>query len=86
MPTLKETAREIRDGVKAAPWYVKLLVTVGLLYLGIFVVAYALNPIDLIPDFIPALGQLEDALLIAGLLKLVRRYGSGSSTQLPTSK
>lgn len=78
MPTLKETAREIRDGVKAAPWYVKLLVTVGLLYL--------LSPIDLIPDFIPVLGQLDDALLIAGLLKLVRRYGSGSSTQLPTSK
>lgn len=76
MPSLKETAREIRDGVKSAPWYVKLLVTAGLLYL--------LSPIDLIPDFIPVLGQLDDALLIAGLLKLVRRYGS--STQLPTSK
>lgn len=74
--TLKGTAREIRDGARRAPWYVKVLVTVGLLYL--------LSPIDLIPDFIPVLGHLDDALLVAGLLKLVRRYGS--ELQLPTSK
>lgn len=38
------------------PWLAKLVV--GL------VVAYALSPIDLIPDFIPVLGYLDDLLLL----------------------
>jgi uncharacterized membrane protein YkvA (DUF1232 family) len=38
------------------PWYAKLLVA------GI--VAYALSPIDLIPDFIPIIGYLDDLVLI----------------------
>ena len=38
------------------PWYAKLLVAA--------VVAYALSPIDLIPDFIPVLGYLHDLLLV----------------------
>ena len=42
------------------PWPARLV--------GLFVAAYALSPIDLIPDFIPVLGLLDDALLIpAGL-------------------
>ena len=36
------------------PWYAKALI--GL------VIAYALSPIDLIPDFIPVIGHLDDAL------------------------
>lgn len=44
-------ARDVRT-----PWYAKLLVA------GI--VAYAFSPIDLIPDFIPVLGYLDDLVLI----------------------
>ena len=53
-----------RDGVTLwfaaghprTPWYAKAL--------GAFVVAYALSPIDLIPDFIPVLGYVDDVLLL----------------------
>ena len=38
------------------PWYAKLFVAA--------VVAYALSPIDLIPDFVPVLGLLDDIILI----------------------
>ncbi|MEY2873313.1 MAG: hypothetical protein RLZZ373_684 [Pseudomonadota bacterium] len=37
------------------------------------VVAYALSPIDLIPDFIPVLGYLDDVLLLPGLIWLTVR-------------
>ena len=33
-------------------------------WIAIAVVAYALSPIDLIPDFIPVLGQLDDLILV----------------------
>ncbi len=38
------------------PWYAKML--------AIIIVAYALSPIDFIPDFIPILGYLDDLILI----------------------
>jgi uncharacterized membrane protein YkvA (DUF1232 family) len=38
------------------PWYVKVLAAV--------VAAYAFSPIDLIPDFIPVLGYLDDLILV----------------------
>ncbi len=38
------------------PWYAKLL--------ALLVMAYALSPIDLIPDFIPVVGYLDDLLII----------------------
>ena len=47
------------------PWYAKLMATV--------VVAYAFSPIDLIPDFIPVLGLLDDLVLIPLGVLLVRR-------------
>jgi uncharacterized membrane protein YkvA (DUF1232 family) len=46
------------------PWAAKVLA--GL------VVAYALSPIDLIPDFVPALGYLDDVILLPlGILLVV---------------
>lgn len=38
------------------PWYAKLLAAA--------IVAYAFSPIDLIPDFVPVLGYLDDLVLI----------------------
>jgi len=43
----------------------KLLVTIAL--------AYSLSPIDLIPDFIPILGLLDDLILVPALLALAIR-------------
>jgi uncharacterized membrane protein YkvA (DUF1232 family) len=69
--SLRAWARKLkRDGVTLwfackhprTPWYAKAL--------GMFVVAYALSPIDLIPDFIPVLGYLDDLLLLPGLVWL----------------
>ncbi len=47
------------------PWAVRLL--------ALAVAAYALSPIDLIPDFIPVLGYLDDLLLVPLGLWLVLR-------------
>lgn len=40
--------------------------------LGAVVVAYAFSPIDLIPDFIPVVGYLDDLVLVPIGLKIVR--------------
>lgn len=37
------------------------------------VVAYALSPIDLIPDFIPVLGYLDEVILLPGMIWLAIR-------------
>ena len=41
--------------------------------LGLVVVAYALSPIDLIPDFIPVLGYLDDVILLPVMIWLAVR-------------
>src|SRR6187455_120496 len=71
---LKTSARALKREVLAVylaakdprtPWYAK-----GLIFL---IVAYALSPIDLIPDFIPVLGYLDDLILIpAGIWLAIR--------------
>ncbi len=71
---IKDWARSIKRDVIAlflaardprTPWYAKA--AAGL------VAAYALSPIDLIPDFIPVLGYLDDLILVpAGIWLVVR--------------
>ncbi len=47
------------------PWYAKVL--------SLIIVGYALSPIDLIPDFIPILGYLDDMVLIPlGIMIVIR--------------
>lgn len=48
------------------PWYAKAVAAC--------VVAYALSPIDLIPDFIPVLGVLDDLVLVPLGIALVVRF------------
>jgi uncharacterized membrane protein YkvA (DUF1232 family) len=47
------------------PWYAKAV--------AIAVAAYALSPIDLIPDFVPVLGYLDDLILVPAGLWLALR-------------
>ena len=47
------------------PWLVRLL--------ALLVAAYALSPIDLIPDFIPVLGYLDDLIILPALIALTCR-------------
>ena len=44
----------VRD--RRTPWYAKVVAAC--------VVAYAFSPIDLIPDFIPVLGYLDDVIIV----------------------
>ena len=70
----RERARRLRREVYAlylacrdprVPWYAKALAGT--------MVAYALSPIDLIPDFVPVLGYLDDLIVIPLGVLLVRR-------------
>ncbi len=74
--TLKDWARAIKRDVHAiylaardprVPWYAKAL--------ALCVAGYALSPIDLIPDFIPVLGYLDDLIIvplgIVAVMKLI---------------
>jgi uncharacterized membrane protein YkvA (DUF1232 family) len=70
----RQLARKLKQDVVAialamrdprVPWYAKAL--------GACIIAYALSPIDLIPDFVPVVGYLDDLVLVPlGLLLMLR--------------
>jgi uncharacterized membrane protein YkvA (DUF1232 family) len=71
---LKTRARELKRETYAiyiaardprTPWYVKALI--------FFIVAHTFSPIDLIPDFIPILGYLDDLMITPGGIWLAVR-------------
>lgn len=72
--SLKTRARRLRSETfalylaarhKDTPWFAKLFAAA--------IAAYAFSPIDLIPDFIPVLGYLDDLLIVpAGIVIAVR--------------
>ena len=70
--SLKDKAKQLKTDIpavflalkdKKTPWYAKVLAALT--------VAYALSPIDLIPDFIPVLGYLDDLIILPSLVALV---------------
>lgn len=72
LQSLKTKAAVLKNEVHAVyiaskdprtPWYAKAL--------AFFVVAHTFSPIDLIPDFIPVLGYLDDLIVTPGGLWLV---------------
>lgn len=40
---------------------------------AVFTLIYVLNPLDLVPDFLPVIGQVDDAAVVAGCLILIER-------------
>ena len=74
MSALRERARALKRDAYAlyyavrdprTPWYVKLLA--GMM------VAYALSPIDLIPDFLPLIGYLDELILLPAVMWIALR-------------
>ena len=75
LASIKQRARELKTELIAValaarhpdtPWYAKLIVA--------GCVAYALTPVDLIPDAIPVIGLIDDIIFIPLALALAVRF------------
>jgi uncharacterized membrane protein YkvA (DUF1232 family) len=95
---LRDWARALKRDVVAiylaardprVPWYVKVI--------ALAVAGYALSPIDLIPDFIPVLGYVDDVIIVPlGIALVVRliptevmaehRAAAATLAERPTSR
>ena len=71
---LKARAKQLKTDIPAVflalkkretPWTAKVLAALT--------IAYALSPIDLIPDFIPVLGYLDDLIILPAMVALTLR-------------
>ena len=69
--TLKERAASLKKDIPAVFLALKAKETPILAKIVAFLtVAYALSPVDLVPDFIPVLGYLDDVLILPALVAL----------------
>lgn len=75
LKSLRERARQVKIDLIAlslatrdprTPWYAKLIVA--------GCVAYALSPVDIVPDFIPVIGLIDDLIFIPIALALAVRF------------
>ena len=73
--SLKDKAKQLKVDIpavflalkdKKTPWYAKAFAALT--------VAYALSPIDLVPDFIPFLGYLDDLIILPLLVALTVKF------------
>lgn len=72
--TFKERANNLKRDVPAVFLALKDAETpVVAKILAALTVAYALSPVDLIPDFIPVLGYLDDVILLPAMIALTIR-------------
>jgi uncharacterized membrane protein YkvA (DUF1232 family) len=72
--SLKARAKRLKSEIYAlylaykdprTPWYAKVF--------AVLILGYALSPIDLIPDFIPVIGYLDDLIIVpAGIALLIK--------------
>lgn len=70
MKMMKSLIEETFRGLNAAPLSAKLLIAGCVVYL--------LSPIDLIPDFIPVIGQADDVIVLGFLLRLIAKHSKNS--------
>jgi uncharacterized membrane protein YkvA (DUF1232 family) len=75
MSKLKDRAKKLKTDIpavflalkeKGTPWYAKALAAI--------VIIYALSPVDLVPDFIPILGYLDDIIILPALIALTVKF------------
>ena len=72
---MKERAKKLKKDIPAIFLALKDKDTpvIAKIFAGI-TIAYALSPLDLIPDFIPVLGYLDDVILLPVLIALTLRF------------
>lgn len=73
--TLKERAKKLKSNIPVIFLALKDKDTpiTAKIFAGI-TVAYALSPVDLIPDFIPVLGYLDDVILLPAFIALTMKF------------